>query len=149
MWHPPPGGGGGGFTTPPMVTAIVVLAVRAAPAALVPLPEIVRVNIPAAAVPADTVTTLLLVAGLVANVTVAPAGTPDALNVTGPLNPPMSVMLTVSVAVPLAAMDRDAAEGAKVNEGGGGGGGFPLPPPSGNCMAARIACFCGLGGVAL
>lgn len=105
----------------PIVTAMVVLAVRAAPAALVPLPEMVSVNDPAAAVPADTVTTLLVVAGLVAKVTVAPAGAPVALNVTGPLNPPASAMLMVSVALPFAATDRVAAVGVKVNDGFGGG----------------------------
>jgi hypothetical protein len=113
MWHAP-----GGGVTPPMVTAIVAFPVRAVPVALVPLPLMVSVNVPATAVlPAVTVTTLLVVAGLVPNATVTPAGAPDAVNVTGPVNPPPSVTLMVSVALPFAGTPRVAAEGVKVNDG--------------------------------
>src|SRR5690242_15544661 len=107
MWHEPPGGG----APTARVTAIVVLAVRAVPP-LVPLPEMVSMKEPAAvALAADTVTTLLLVAGLVPNVTVTPAGMPEALNVTGPVNPPESATVMVSVAAPPTATLKDVAAG--------------------------------------
>jgi len=102
------------------VTATVVVAVR------VPeVPVIVSVNVPAAAVlAADTVSTLLDVAGLVPNEAVTPVGIPDAANVTPPVNPPASVTVMVSVALAPAATLKDAAERVNVNEG------FPvLPPP--------------------
>jgi hypothetical protein len=53
---------------------------------------------PGVVVGADTVNTLLLVAGLVLNVTVTPTGAPAVVNVTGPVNPFTSVMDMMSVA---------------------------------------------------
>src|SRR3569833_341869 len=125
---------------------MVVLAVRAVPP-LVPLPEMVMGKEPAATVLAtETVTTLLVVAGLVPKDTVTPAGAPEARNATAPVNPPESATVIVSVALLPAATVKEAAEGVNVNEG------LPMVPPlppSGNCMAANIDCFCALAGVAV
>jgi hypothetical protein len=63
------------------------------------VPLIVTVYVPVAAVLAAVrVTTLELVVGLVAKVAVAPSGKPEAESVTLPLNPPLPLTVTVSVA---------------------------------------------------
>src|SRR5256885_460356 len=102
MWQLPPPV----LPTPLTVTAIVVLPATPVP----PLPEIVSMKVPdAAALVADTVTTLLLVAGLVPKATLTPVGGVDAVNVTEPVNPPVSAMFIVSVALLPALTVRDGA----------------------------------------
>src|ERR1035438_2155326 len=64
------------------------------------VPVIVRMEVPATAVPlAVSVSTLVEVAGLVANAAVTPLGRPEAARVTDPVNPPTSVTVMVSVAL--------------------------------------------------
>lgn len=83
-----------------MTSAIVVVAEREPE-----LPVIVIVDVPPTTqlveLPAVNVSTLLLVAGLVPKVAVTPLGSPDAASVTAPENPTESVMLMVSVPMPL------------------------------------------------
>jgi len=77
------------------VSVIVVEAVREPD-----VPLIVTVNVPAVAVLlADSVSTLVLVVGLVPNDAVTPLGRPEAARVTLPVNPPTSVTVMVSVAL--------------------------------------------------
>jgi hypothetical protein len=64
------------------------------------VPFIVAVNGPTAAVAlAVHVNTLVVVTGLVPNVQVTPEGRPEIVSVTLPVNPPTSVIVTVSVVV--------------------------------------------------
>lgn len=60
---------------------------------------------------AVNVSKLLPVVGLVPNAAVTPLGIPDAVRVTGPVNPPTSVTLTVSVPPASKAIVNAAAEG--------------------------------------
>ena len=92
------------------VRAIVVVAVS------VPdVPVMVSVEVPAADVlPAVSVSTLVPVVGLVPNAAVTPLGKPDAARVTPAVNPPTSVTVIVSVALPPWARDSVEAEGAIV-----------------------------------
>jgi hypothetical protein len=96
------------------VRAMAVLAVR------VPeVPVMVTVAAPTVAVLlAVRVTTLLPVAGLVANTAVTPLGRPVAARVTEPVNPPKSVTVMVSVVLLPCGTDRVGAEGASVKLGG-------------------------------
>jgi len=68
------------------------------------LPVIVIVEVPPTTqlveLPAVNVITLLPVVGLVPKDAVTPLGSPDAASVTGPLNPPESITLIVSVPMP-------------------------------------------------
>src|ERR1700676_5021669 len=77
------------------VSAMLVVAVN------VPdVPVIMRFDVPAVAVLlAAKVSTLAPVVGLVPNEAVTPVGSPDAVSVTLPLNPPAPVTVTVSVAL--------------------------------------------------
>jgi hypothetical protein len=64
------------------------------------VPVIVIVEVPATAVPlAARVSTLELVVGLVPNDAVTPDGSPEAVRVTLPVNPPVGCMVMVSVAL--------------------------------------------------
>ena len=81
-----------GFT----VNVKLVLAV-----VLPEVPVMVTVNAPVVAVLlAASVSTLVLVVGLVPNDAVTPLGRPEADSVTLPVNPPISVTVMVSVALP-------------------------------------------------
>ena len=82
------------------------------------VPVIVTVDVPVVAVLlAVSVSTLVLVAGLVPNAAVTPLGRPEAASVTEPVNPPTSVTVMVSVAVLPCVMARVDAEGARVKLG--------------------------------
>ena len=63
---------------------------------------------------AVNVSTLLPVVGLVPNAAVTPLGIPDAVRVTGPVNPPTSVTLMVSVPPASRLIVNADAEGASV-----------------------------------
>ena len=77
------------------VSAMVVVAV-----VLPEVPVMVTVDEPAVAVLlAVSVSTLVPVVGLVPNEAVTPLGRPEAARVTLPVNPPVSVTVTVSVPV--------------------------------------------------
>ena len=97
---------------PPDVTVreIVVVAVS------VPeVPVIVTVDVPAvAAALAVRVSTLVLVAGLVAKAAVTPVGRPDAARVTEPVKGLTSVTVIVSVPLAPCATDNAVAEGFRV-----------------------------------
>jgi hypothetical protein len=92
------------------VSEIVVDAV------MVPeVPVIVTVEVPATAVLlAVSVSTLVEVAGLVANAAVTPLGRPEVARVTEPVNPPTSVTVMVSMALAPWVTDSADAEGARV-----------------------------------
>lgn len=109
------------------VSAIVVDAVS------VPdVPVMVTVDVPAAAVLlAVSVSTLLPVAGLVPNVAVTPAGSPDAARVTLLLNGLTSAIAIVSVPLAPGAMDTALAEGESVK----------LPPPVPPPPAPQVTPF--------
>src|ERR1700726_2477816 len=90
------------------------------------VPVTVIVKVPAAAVLlAIRVRMLAPVVGLVANAAVTPGGSPDTASVTLPLNPPASVTVMVSVALPLGVKARVEADGARVKPG-------VADPPNGN-----------------
>jgi len=75
------------------------------------VPVTVIVEVPGVAVElAVNVSTLVPVAGLGASTPVTPLGRPDTASVTLPVNPPVSVTLTVSVPLALGAMDTAGAE---------------------------------------
>lgn len=81
----------------PTVRLIVVVTGVSVPE----VPVIVTEDVALAAVAAAVnVSTLVAVAGLVAIATVTPLGSPDAANVTLPMNPPSSVTAMVLVPVP-------------------------------------------------
>ena len=92
------------------VKAMIVVAVK-----LPEVPVMVTVEVPVAAEPlADSVSTLDPVVGLVANVAVTPLGRPEAERVTLPVNPPASVTVIVSVALPPCVTEMLEAEGESV-----------------------------------
>jgi hypothetical protein len=94
----------------PIVSVMVVSAV-----VLPDVPVIVMVNTPAAAVlAADRVNTLVVLAGLVSNEAVTPLGRSVAASVTAPVNPPTSVTVIVSVALPASVTDRLVREADNV-----------------------------------
>ena len=103
----------------PVVVPPVGLTVRATVVVVVVLPDVpVMVTVAApvvAVVVAFSVSTLLPVVGFVPNVAVTPLGRPDAASVTLPVNPPVSVTVTVSVALLPCASDRlvDEADNVK------------------------------------
>ena len=79
------------------------------------VPVIVTVEVPATAVLlAFSVSTLVEVAGLVANAAVTPLGRPEVARVTEPVNPPTSVIVMVSVALAPWVTDSADAERAKI-----------------------------------
>ena len=87
------------------VNAIVVLALAAPP-----VPFTVNEYDPGVTVDATLIVTAeLLVAGLVPNVPVMPAGQPDAANVTAELKPFTGVTLTVELPVPPELAEADVA----------------------------------------
>lgn len=89
---------------------IVVVAVREPE-----VPVTVTVNAPTVAeLLAVSVSTLLLVVGLVPNEAVTPVGKPDAASVTLPVNPPTSVTLIVSVPLLPWVIDSDDGDDASV-----------------------------------
>ena len=97
------------------VSAIVVLAVKEPE-----VPVMVTLAVPTVAVLlADSVSTLLPVAGLVANTAVTPLGKPEAASVTEPVNPFRSVTEMVLGALRPSAIDTAGAEGASVKLGVG------------------------------
>jgi len=104
---------GGGVT----VRAIVVDSVRAPE---VPLTTTFTGPPRVAVLLAVSVSTLVLVAGLVAKLAVTPLGRPAAASVTLPVNPPTSVMVMVSVLLLPWATDRVGAEDESVK---------PVPMP--------------------
>jgi hypothetical protein len=80
----------------PTVRLIVVVTGVSVPE----VPVIVTVDVPLTAVAAAVkLSTLVAAAGLVAIVMVTPVGSPDAANVTLPVNPPSSVTAMVLVPV--------------------------------------------------
>jgi hypothetical protein len=97
------------------VRAIVVVAEIVPEDVPVEVPWMVIVAVPAVAeLLAVSVSTLLPVAGLVPNAAVTPLGIPDAVRVTGPLNPPTSVTLIVSVPPAFRLIVNVGADGASV-----------------------------------
>lgn len=79
------------------------------------VPEMVTVDVPAAAVlAAENVTTLVPVAGFVPKAAVTPVGKPAAARVTLPANGLTSVTVMVSVALAPEVTDRVLAEGVSV-----------------------------------
>lgn len=85
------------------------------------VPVTVTVKAPVAAVlDAVSVNTLLLVAGLVPNEAVTPLGSPEAARVTAPVNPPASVTVIVSVAVPLCISETVVGDAESVKLEGAG-----------------------------
>lgn len=108
MWHAKPVG--------PVLTVRAMVAVTGVSVPEVPV--MMTVEAPAVAVAlALKVTTLLPVAGLVANAAVTPLGRPDAASVTLPVNPPTSVTVMVSVAVMPWVIERLAGDAARVKPG--------------------------------
>jgi len=82
------------------------------------VPVMVMVDDPAVAVAAAVkVSTLVEVAGLVANAAVTPVGNPDAAKVTLPVNPPWSATVMVLVPVLPAATVRFAGDAESVKSG--------------------------------
>ena len=97
------------------VRAMVVVADRVPEAVPVEVPWMVIVAAPVVAVLlAVSVRRLLPVAGLVANAAVTPLGIPDAVRVTGPLNPPTSTTLIVSVPPAFRPIVNECDEGVSV-----------------------------------
>jgi hypothetical protein len=97
------------------VSAMVVDAVSAPD-----VPVMVTVAGPVAAVaPAESVSTLEPVVGLVAKAAATPLGRPVAARVTLPANPPAGVTVMVSLAPPPCVVESVGADGAIVKLGGG------------------------------
>ena len=95
------------------VSVTLVLAVSAPD-----VPVILMLEVPVAAVLlAAKVSTLAPVVGLVPNEAVTPVGSPDAVSVTLPLNPPAPVTVTVSVALLPRVTARVETAGASVKLG--------------------------------
>lgn len=94
---------------------MVVVADRVPDVVPVEVPWMVIVAVPIVAeLLAISVSVLLPVVGLVPNAAVTPLGIPDAVRVTGPVNPPTSVTLMVSVPPASRAIVNADAEGANV-----------------------------------
>src|SRR5271157_1519388 len=99
------------------VSAIAVLAIT-----LPEVPVMVTVEVPAVAeLLAVSVSTLLPPVGFALNAAVTPAGRPEPVRVTLPVNPFTSVTVMVSAPLPLWAIESAGAEGASVKPG--------VPPP--------------------
>jgi hypothetical protein len=97
------------------VRAMVVVADRVPEAVPVEVPWIVIVAVPVVAeLLAVKLSTLLPVVGFVPNAAVTPLGIPEAVRVTGPVNPPTSLTLMVSVPPAFRAIVNADAEGANV-----------------------------------
>lgn len=80
------------------VRAMLVVACKVPNEVPVEVPWMAMVNVPVAAeLEAMSDSTLELVVGLTLHDAFTPEGMPDAVRVTGPVNPPTSVTLTVSV----------------------------------------------------
>src|SRR6476660_5606427 len=95
-----------GLTVSAMVVLLVVLP---------DVPVMVTVAAPVVAVlVAVSVSTLRPVVGFVPNAAVTPLGRPDAASVTLPVNPPTSVTMIVSVALPPCVTDRLIGEADNV-----------------------------------
>src|SRR5579862_574739 len=91
-------------TLEPTFTVTVVLAVIAVPVLEVPVPVMVSVTGPAAAaLSAEIVNALLVVAGLVANWAIISGDELATVSVTAPVKPPVSAIVMVSVALAPAA----------------------------------------------
>lgn len=105
-----------GFSVKPPVPVEVIVSAIVVDAVSEPeAPEIVTVDVPAAAVElAANVITLVPVVGLVPNAAVTPEGNPDAARVTLPVNGLTSVTEIVSVPLAPCAIDKVDAEGFSV-----------------------------------
>lgn len=111
------------------VRAMVVVADRVPEEVPVEVPWMVIVVAPVVAeLLAVNVSTLLPVVGLVPNAAVTPLGIPDAVRVTGPVNPPTSVTSMVSVPPAFKSIVNEGAEGASVK----------LPGPEELTVRARL-----------
>jgi hypothetical protein len=101
-----------------VVVLVTVSAMLVAAVTLPEVPEMVTVEVPAAAeLLAVRVSTLLPVVGLVAKPAVTPLGRPDAARVMLPVNPPVSATVMVSVPLAFWATERLAAERESVKLG--------------------------------
>jgi hypothetical protein len=102
----------------PTLTVTMALAVRAVPVLEVPVPVMVSVTgLAAAALSADIVNILLVVAGLVANWAIISGDELTTLSVTAPAKPPVSAIVMVSVVLAPAATFTLVEAGVSVKPG--------------------------------